>query len=85
VERVFATDKSAGQTEGSRDMEEETVIISGDSGEEVVLLTQRYPTFQGALVVCHGADDPQVRLQITQAISVLTGLGADRITVCKGS
>ena len=85
VERVLATDKSAGQTEGSRDMEEETVIISGDSGEEVVILTQRYPTFQGALVVCPGGDDPQVRLQITQAVSVLTGLGTDRITVCKGS
>lgn len=85
VERVLAADKSAGQTEGSRDMEEETVIISGDSGEEVVVLTQRYPTFQGALVVCPGGDDPQIRLQITQAVSVLTGLGADRITVCKGS
>ena len=85
VERVLATDKSAGQTENSRDMEEEIVIISGESGEEVVLLTQRYPTFQGALVVCPGGDDPQVRLQITQAVAVLTGLGADRITVCKGS
>ena len=85
VERVLATDRSLDQTENSRDMEEKTVVISGSDGDEVVLLTQRYPTFQGALVVCPGGDDPQICLLITRAVSVLTGLGADRITVCRGT
>lgn len=85
MERVLATDKAASQTSDSRELEEQTVIISGENGEEAVLLTQRYPTFQGALVVCPGGDDPEVRLLLTQAVSVLTGLGSDRITVCKGS
>lgn len=85
MERVLATDISASQSEDRRDREEQTVIISTEEGEEPVLLTQRYPTFQGALVVCPGGDDPEVRLRLTQAISVLTGLGSDRITVCKGA
>lgn len=85
MERVLATDIAASQWEDRRDREEQTVIISTDEGEEAVLLTQRYPTFQGALVVCPGGNDPEVRLRLTQAISVLTGLGSDRITVCKGA
>ena len=31
------------------------------------------------------AQDPAVRLALTQAVAALTGLGSDRITVCKGS
>ena len=65
-------------------MEEETVIVNSGSGQEAVLLTRRYPTFQGALVVCEGGDDAEIRLLMTRAVSALTGIGADRITVCKG-
>jgi len=85
MERVLATDTEARQSENDREMESQTVIISTDEGEEAVLITQRYPTFQGAVIVCPGGDDPEVRLQLTRAVSVLTGLGSDHITVCKGS
>ena len=85
VEQVLATDQRLEQGEGTADREEETVVISGQSGEQAVVLSQRGPVFQGALVVCPGGDDPAVRLTLTQAVSALTGLGADRITVCKGS
>ena len=85
MERVLAMDITASQTNSDREREEQTVILSTDEGEEAVLLTQRYPTFLGALVVCPGGDDPEVRLRLTQAVSVLTGLGADRISVCKGT
>lgn len=85
MERVLATDTSARQEEERRELEEQTVIISTDDGEEAVLVTQRYPTFQGALIVCSGGEDPEVRLALTRAVAALTGLGSDRITVCKGS
>lgn len=81
MERVLARDSSVSETEETM----ETVVISTGSGkQEVVLLTQRYPTFQGALVVCEGGDDPQVKLLVTQAVAALTGLGSARISVCKG-
>ena len=85
MERVLATDRSQEQRDGELSIQEETVVISTDAGEEAVLVKQRYPTFQGALVVCPGGDDAAVRLVLTQAVSALTGLGTDRITVCKGS
>ena len=85
MERVLATDRTQEQADGGVSIQEETVILSTDAGEEAVLVTQRYPTFQGALVVCPGGDDPSVRLVLTQAVAALTGLGTDRITVCKGS
>lgn len=85
MERVLATDRTQEQADGELSIQEETVILSTDAGEEAVLVKQRYPTFQGALVVCPGGDDAAVRLVLTQAVSALTGLGTDRITVCKGS
>lgn len=61
----------------------DTVVISGDSGDEAVVTGTTGPTYRGALVVCQGADDPAVRLAVTQAVSVLTGLSSDRISVVK--
>lgn len=85
MERILATDQETAQSDSELERTEETVVLSKDSGEEVVLIGQNYPTFQGALVVCPGGGDPQIQLEITRALSALTGLGAGRITVCKGS
>lgn len=41
------------------------------------------PTYQGAIVVCQGADDPGVKLALVQAVASVTGLGTDQITVVK--
>ena len=38
-----------------------------------------------ALVVCPGGNDPAVKLQISEAVAALTGLGADKISICKGN
>ena len=84
MEQVLASDRATSVSERGNSVEEETVLVNTGAGQETVLLTQRYPTFQGALVVCEGGDNAEVRLLLTQAVSALTGLGADRITVCKG-
>ena len=60
------------------------VISHGGGEEEAVVIQQLSPQYQGALVVCSGGEDPQVRLRIVEAVSALTGLGADQISVCKG-
>lgn len=85
MERIFATDRDSTETDEEYELREEVVVISTDNGEEVVLIGQNYPTFQGALVVCPGGDDPKVQLALTKALSALTGLSSNRITVCKGS
>ena len=61
-------------------------MVSGGSGEDQVVVTREtYPQFRGALVVCQGADDPQVKLSVIEAVSALTGLGSDKISVIRGA
>ena len=65
--------------------ESETVVINqGSSTQGTVTIQELYPSYQGALLVCPGGDDPTVRLKLTEATSALTGLGADKISISKG-
>lgn len=85
MKRVLAQNASLDQEESSVQRETETVVVSTGSGtEDVVLVQQIYPRFQGALVVSAGGGDPAVRLKLTEAVAALTGLGADKISICKG-
>lgn len=85
MKRVFAQDGSVEQDEGAVQRETQTVVVSAGSGtQETVLVQQIYPQFQGALVVATGGGDPTVRLKLTEAVAALTGLGADKISICKG-
>lgn len=62
----------------------ETVILSGaDRGQTGLVRTVTPATFLGAIVVCQGADDATVRLELTKAVSNVTGLGTDRISIVK--
>ncbi|NCB63392.1 MAG: stage III sporulation protein AG [Clostridia bacterium] len=83
--QILAQDVTTAEKDGASEKTTTTVVTSkGSSGQEAVPLQQVYPTFQGALVVCPGGGDPEVSLQISQAVSALTGLGADKISICKG-
>ena len=78
--QVLAQDTQRG---ADGDSSSSTVTLGRGSGnQEVVPLQTLAPQFQGALVVCPGGEDPEVCLQIIQAVSALTGLGSDRISVC---
>ena len=82
---ILAEDKNLAAKEGSSERTAETVVISTGSGSQSpVLVEQVYPEFQGALVVCSGGDRVDVRLKLVEAVSALTGLGADKICICKG-
>ena len=69
---------------GTQSVLSSVVVSHGGGEEEAVVIQQLSPQYQGALVVCSGGDDPQVRLRLVEAVSALTGLGADQISVCKG-
>ena len=56
----------------------------GAGNQDVVSLQTVARQFRGALVVCPGGGDPQVRLRLIEAVSALTGLGANRVSVCQG-
>lgn len=71
---------------GERQSQRTHLVVSGGTGagEEPVLVQQLYPQFQGALVVCSGGGNASTRLKLMEAVSALTGLGADKISICKG-
>lgn len=81
--RVLAQDQDRdGEGGGSAT----TVTVGRGSGQqEVVPLQTIAPNFRGALVVCPGGGDPQVRLKLVEAVAALTGLGSDRISICEGN
>ena len=82
--QVLAQDGESREREGDLESSLSTVVIDGEDGEQTVSLQQLSPQYQGALVVCSGGEDPGVRLRLVEAVSALTGLGADKISVCKG-
>jgi len=80
--RVLAQDV---QQDGE-EMTSTTVLVGKLSSQQESVVVQTIgPIFQGALLVCPGGDDPGVRLALIQAVSALTGLGSDRISICKGT
>ena len=71
-------------TERGQERRETVVVSRGSGGQEAVAVQEVSPEYQGALLVCPGGGDPTVRLQLTQAVSALTGLGADKISISEG-
>ena len=62
----------------------DTVIISDSDRTEQGLIKQvNPPVYLGAIVVCQGADSPAVRLNLIEAVSAVTGLRTDKISVLK--
>lgn len=57
---------------------EEILSCSRGVGETRVLLSD-----SGVIVVCRGADDAAVRLDMIRAIHSYTGFGSDKITILK--
>lgn len=84
AESVYQTDTR--RTGGDSGYTEELTTVffqsSGAQKEPVVTMT-RDPVYRGAVVVCDGADSASVRLSVINAVSSLTGLGSDKITVVK--
>lgn len=74
------TNEGSSTTEKS----EKAVIISkGSSYDEPMITRTDYPLFQGALIVCEGGGDAEIKLQLTQAVSALTNLSSHNITILK--
>ena len=80
----YQTDDDIVTSDTGSTVRKETVIISGSDRSEQALIVQILPPeYLGAVVVCQGADDVQVRLAVIEAVSKATGLGTDKITVLK--
>lgn len=80
----LAEDVSRSARENDTKYDSETVTVSRGSGsQEVVVTNTIYPTYQGAVIVCQGADVSSVRLAVAEAVAALTGLSTDKISIVK--
>ena len=82
--KILARDEEVRERNEGTETASETVVVSrGSEGEETVTLQLCAEEYRGAVVVAEGGEDPAVVLALTRAVSAVTGLGADRITVMK--
>ena len=63
---------------------EDTVLVTAaDRSQQGLVLHRITPKYQGAVIVCQGADKAAVRLALVEAVADATGLSTDAITVLK--
>lgn len=81
---VYQSDVETEYSSEEEVIQTKTILISDSQRAEKGLIQQiNPPKYQGAVVICRGGDNPVVRLAIVDAVSTVTGLGADRISVMK--
>ena len=84
AQTVYQTDEDLSITQDTKNQRIETVTVTNSSREEVGLIRSvTPPVYLGAIIVCQGGDIPSVKLSIVQAVSNVTGISTDRITVVK--
>ena len=83
AEQVYQTDRESSRS--GEDTQTKTAAVLQQNGSERTPVVRKtlYPVYQGAVVVCEGADRAAVRLAIVEAVASLTGLGSDKISVIK--
>jgi stage III sporulation protein AG len=84
---VSSGEQTIYQTNGSYSENNESsntvTVTDGKRNEQGLIKQVNPPTYLGAVVVCRGAESPAVRLAIIDAVSKITGLGSDKISVLK--
>ena len=81
AQTVYQTDQDT-RGEGSGNVK--TVIVTdSDRNQTGRIYRIDPPVYLGAVIVCQGGDSAAVKLAIVEAVSSVTGLSSDRITVLK--
>ena len=81
---LYETKEDSLISDTSEQFRREPVIITDSARQEQGLIQQVIsPVYRGAIIVCQGGGSPAVKLAIVEAVSDVTGLSADKITVLK--
>lgn len=78
-ESVYATESKSSDSS----TEKNYVIVDSNGDDEGLLLKVSKPQVRGVAVVCEGADLPQVRQEITGAITAVLGVSTNRVNIAK--
>ena len=80
-ETLYQNDSSISENGNEK---RDTVITTDSERNERGLVRKTIPPeYLGAIIVCQGADNPTVRLNLIEAVSNVTGLRSDKISILK--
>lgn len=79
-EAVYQTDT---ETTGDTCRIDTVIVTDSDRKEQGLIQKLNPPKYMGAIVVCKGAGNAAVKLAVVEAVTRVTGLGADQISVLK--
>ena len=65
------------------DSEQQSKTVLTNAGNTPFVTKRVYPHFQGALIVCDGAGSAQVQMAVLNAVTSLTGLRSESVSVVK--
>ncbi len=81
---IYQSDSDISEHESEKTTRITTITVTDAQRNQKGLVQQiNPPTYLGAIVVCQGADSAKVKFAVIQAVSGVTGLGSDRISVLK--
>lgn len=81
---IYHQDEDISTGDSTSTVRKETVIVTDSNRNQQPLISQIISaTYQGAVIVCQGAEDPSIKLAVVDAVSKATGLGANQISVLK--
>lgn len=80
---IYQTDQAVTSGESGTSKWETVIITDDERAQHAIIQQVNPPIYQGAIIVCQGAENATVRLTIVDAVSKITGLGADKISVVK--
>ena len=84
TETIYQTDDRVSVSENNSTTQIDTVTVTDSNRNETGLIKQvNPPTYQGAIILCQGANSASIRLAIVDAVSKVTGLSSDHISVLK--
>ncbi|ACL69380.1 Sporulation stage III protein AG [Halothermothrix orenii] len=77
------TDQNGGQRQIQEDTTEKSLVVLQDAagGEEPLISTKQSPVISGVLIVAQGAEDSEIKYNITKSVSRLLDIPVHKISV----
>lgn len=83
-EIIYQTNYTVSTDSDTTKEDTDTVTIAdADRNQNGLIRQKNPPVYLGAIIICQGADDPIVKLAITEAVAKITGLKTNCISVLK--
>lgn len=70
-------------SDGTKEDTDTVTVTDSDRNQNGLVRQVNPPVYLGAIILCQGADDPIVKLAITEAVAKVTGLRTNCISVLK--